>query len=90
MRRRCTLAGLSVLVDLFGWIDIGMFGFMILASSSGCARGSETDDPRSSLSFHALDLPSAPGSGEPNLTTGPDGVVYICWIESGDEGREAP
>ena len=31
--------------------------------------------------LEALPSPAAPGSGEPNLDVGPDGQVYMSWIE---------
>lgn len=31
--------------------------------------------------------PAAPGSGEPNLTTGPDGRVYMSWLEPANPGQ---
>jgi hypothetical protein len=35
-----------------------------------------------------LDSPAAPGSGEPNLAAGPDGRVYLSWLEpAGDSGH---
>jgi len=34
-----------------------------------------------------LATPAAPGSGEPNLTVGADGRLYLSWIESADEGH---
>jgi hypothetical protein len=33
--------------------------------------------------------PAAPGSGEPNLTAGPDGRVYLSWIEPAADSSHA-
>jgi hypothetical protein len=39
-------------------------------------------------SIDTLASPAAPGSGEPNLAAGPDGRVYLSWLEpAGDAGH---
>jgi hypothetical protein len=45
----------------------------------GCAPG---DADRAALGpVDTLASPAAPGSGEPNLAAGPDGRVYLSWLE---------
>jgi hypothetical protein len=39
------------------------------------------------FSLQPLESPAAPGSGEPNLFTGPDKVVYLSWIERANPGH---
>lgn len=34
-----------------------------------------------------ISSPAAPGSAEPNLATGPDGKVYMSWLEPADSGH---
>ena len=34
-----------------------------------------------------LSSPAAPGSGEPNLAVGPDGRIYMSWLEPVDSGH---
>lgn len=36
-----------------------------------------------------LPTPAAEGSGEPNLTAGPDGRVYLSWVEPGPDSTHA-
>lgn len=47
------------------------------------AKGGET------AAMRALDPPAAPGAGEPNLTVGPDGRVYLSWIEPAADSAHA-
>jgi hypothetical protein len=41
------------------------------------------------LALEELVSPAAPGSGEPNLAVGPDGRVYLTWLEPDGSGRHA-
>ena len=45
----------------------------------GCARGDV--DAAAFGPIDSLASPAAPGSGEPNLALGPDGRVYLSWLE---------
>lgn len=64
---------------------------------AACGGGSSADrSARGGLSpaiiFGAVDSlssPAAPGSAEPNLGVGPEGVVYLSWIEPAEDGRYA-
>lgn len=49
----------------------------MLGVSAACARRPST----ASVTARELDCPAAAGSGEPNLTVGPDGRVLLSWIE---------
>lgn len=60
----------------------------VMAVLAACAPGGESD----SAPFAALDSiasPAAAGSGEPNLTTGPDGRVYMTWLEPAGDSLHA-
>ena len=59
---------------------------LLLLILLGCARG---DVGRAAFGpIDSLASPAAPGSGEPNLATGPDGRVYLSWLEPlGDSGH---
>ena len=39
-----------------------------------------------SASIDSIASPAAPGSAEPNLTVGPDGRVYLSWLEPANPG----
>lgn len=45
----------------------------------GCARGDVDDAALGPID--SLASPAAPGSGEPNLAVGPDGRLYLSWLE---------
>lgn len=52
---------------------------LALAALLGCERG---EQDRAVLGpIDTLVSPAAGGSGEPNLATGPDGRVYLSWLE---------
>jgi hypothetical protein len=40
-------------------------------------------------SIDSLPSPAGPGSGEPNLTAGPDGRVFLSWLEPVDDSAHA-
>ncbi|MBA2687123.1 MAG: exo-alpha-sialidase [Gemmatimonadaceae bacterium] len=42
---------------------------------------------RSVIGIQNVASPAAPGSAEPNLATGPDGRVYMSWLEPADSGH---
>jgi len=55
-------------------------GALLLAACGGAAR----EEPAASVelgTLRELATPAVPGSGEPNLAAGPDGSVYLSWIE---------
>ncbi len=49
------------------------------------APAAKSDKEATSLSEYSaareIDSPAGPGSGEPNLSVGPDGRVYLSWLE---------
>lgn len=65
---------------------------LLLATAAATALsscGSEEPAP-SGVPFRGVDeiaSPAAPGSGEPNLSTGGDGRVYLSWIEPDADGH---
>lgn len=52
-------------------------------TSAACERGA-ADAPPPLAEPVALSTPAAPGSAEPNLSTGPDGRVHLSWLEPSD------
>lgn len=58
-----------------------LFIFMI---TFGCSSA-----PKPLAQPRELNSPAAPASGQPNLTTGPDGSVYLSWLETLDSGESA-
>ncbi len=60
-------------------------------AAAACER--PENDLRSMSTVYAplviLPPPAAPGSGEPNLATGPDGRVYLSWIEPAPDSTHA-
>lgn len=64
----------------------------LLAAACGGERADAADASRASGDApapHPLPPPAAPGSGEPNLTVGPDGRVYLSWIEPAADSAHA-
>jgi hypothetical protein len=58
---------------------------LFLFWSCGCERA-ETPPPVQRVDVRELETPAGPGSGEPSLVVGPDGRVFLTWIEpSGDK-----
>ena len=43
--------------------------------------------PRAAVAVDSIASPAGPGSAEPNLTVGPDGRVYLSWLEPADSGH---
>jgi len=65
----------------------------LLALAAGCGGGegkpAEAGDAPPLGELREIPSPAAPGSGEPNLTAGPDGRVYLTWIEPGPDSTHA-
>lgn len=57
-------------------------------NSARAARAENTRSPRPvpARRTDSIASPTAPGSAEPNLTTGPDGRVYMTWLEPANPG----
>ena len=63
---------------------------VVLAASAVAALGMRGGAPAPSggaLAMDSLASPAGPGSAEPNLTVGPDGRVYMSWLEPADSGH---
>jgi hypothetical protein len=64
-----------------------------LAMLAACADGAGRDERRAAawgtLVFDSAAGPAAPGSSEPNLAVGPDGRVWLTWIEPAAGGAHA-
>lgn len=59
-----------------------------LVAVSACGDG-DSADPTSgerAVDLRALEPPVAEGSGESNLAVGPDGEVYLSWLEPAEDG----
>ena len=52
----------------------------------GCDR-QEGSPSRSEAAVDSIASPAGPGSAEPNLSAGPDGRVYMSWLEPADSGH---
>jgi hypothetical protein len=53
---------------------------------AAACRGQSSD---AVLDLQEVASVAAPGSGEPNLSTGPDGGIYLSWIEPHGDGQHA-
>lgn len=58
-------------------IGLGMLGLL------AC----DTPETEPVAALEAVPSPAAPGSGEPNLAVGPDGVVHLSWLEPSETGH---
>jgi len=61
-------------------------GAVFLFAVFGCGRR-EDGAVQSAFSVDSIASPAGPGSAEPNLSTGPDGRVYMSWLEPADSGH---
>lgn len=70
-------------------IRLSLAALCLLAAACGGERG-DTNGGASAAAgdtaaIRILTPPARPGSGEPNLAVGPDGRVYLSWIEPVDD-----
>ncbi len=65
---------------------LSMIGTVVLAGSA-CSGGAETTGIR--VQVQEVDVPAAPGSGQPNLSVGADGKLYLSWIEPAERAAHA-
>jgi hypothetical protein len=68
------------LIALAAVVVLAAFAYRAASSARG---GSEP----AAIPIDSLASPAAPGSGEPNLAAGPDGRVYMTWLEPADSGH---
>jgi hypothetical protein len=61
---------------------------VLAASALGACRAAGADEA-ALAGVVEIESPAAPGSGEPNLAAGPDGRVYLTWVERREEGGHA-
>ena len=62
---------------------------MVAAAAVGIAPVLPTPEPSApprAATADTLRSPAGPGSAEPNLAVGPDGTVYLSWLEPQDSG----
>lgn len=64
-------------------------GWLLLVAVMACTSGGGDARPLAIRAPDTLSAPAAPGSGEPNLTTGPDERVYLSWIEPAGNAAHA-
>jgi hypothetical protein len=78
-------------------MDARRFGVVALAAlaAAGC-RDAGADDARGGSAaaaelgeLAAMEVTAEPGSAEVDLTTGPDGRVYLSWVEPGADSTHA-
>jgi hypothetical protein len=59
----------------------------LVAYGCGATPGERGSDAPPLVAIEELASPASPGSGQPNLAVGPDGRVYLTWLEPGDSAR---
>ncbi|MGH7445651.1 MAG: exo-alpha-sialidase, partial [Longimicrobiales bacterium] len=59
-------------------------GFILVTASCGERAGTAVAALPAAV---PIPTPAAPGSGEPNLSTAPDGSVLLSWVEAADGGQ---
>jgi hypothetical protein len=79
-------------------MDARRLGIVAMAAlaAAGC-RDAGADDAGGGSAASAnllgepvvVEVPAEPGSAEPDLTTGPDGRVYLSWVEPGADSTHA-
>src|SRR5262245_60864695 len=65
--------------------DRSRIGGIIFAAALFVSAGIGVAQISTPSSFTEIPSPAATGSGDPNLTVGPDGRVLLSWIESSDK-----
>jgi hypothetical protein len=70
---------------------LGTLAACLLAACGGEADAAKPDGAPAAdaAGVHELAPPAAPGSGEPNLAVGPDGRVYLSWLEPAADSAHA-
>jgi hypothetical protein len=65
--------------------------FVAAALAAGGCRDAGADAAEDGMfgELTVADAPAAPGSAEANLVTGPDGRVYLSWVEPGPDSTHA-
>jgi hypothetical protein len=67
-----------------------LLALCVTAAACGGERAEARDaSAGASSALRPLPSPAAQGSGEPNLTVGPDGRVYLSWIEPAADSAHA-
>lgn len=61
----------------------------LVAYGCGAGPGERARAALPIVDLEELETPAAPGSGQPNLAVGPDGRVYLTWLEPGDSAHHA-
>ncbi|MBW3571339.1 MAG: glycoside hydrolase [Gemmatimonadetes bacterium] len=78
LRRSLTFTGLTAAVLLAA-----------CGERAAAGEGAGSSASTGSIAVTELALQAAPGSGEPNLTVGPDGRAYLSWIEPAADSAHA-
>src|SRR4029450_937613 len=58
-----------------------LFAGILALLSAGCTSG----DPEALGSITEVEAPAPQSSGQPNLSIGPGGKIYLSWIEASDD-----
>ncbi len=66
------------------FLPIAIGGAALLASATFAGRVVRANSLAPGLGPDSLASPAGPGSGEPSLAVGPDGKVYMSWLEPVD------
>src|SRR5947208_3454105 len=67
---------------------IGITALMALSQCKSAPKETPSTTASKVPEVVSMASPAGPGSGEPNLSTGPDGRIYLTWIES-EEGKNS-
>src|SRR3954470_9088438 len=71
----------------FGLLLLGVVSLLLMTqckSSTPDSTKSNSTDAGKQPKVMELSSPAGPGSAEPNLSTGPDGRVYLTWVDAVD------
>jgi hypothetical protein len=71
------------------WTSMRVSSLLFLTLPLAACGGEDRPAAPPAAVLTAISSPSAPGSGEPNLTTGADGRVYLTWIEPRPDSAHA-
>ena len=70
---------------------ITLIALTVAMLTTACSHGgrTSTQPPEPSAPIRELASPAGPHSAQANLTTGPDGAIYLSWIEMQESGTPA-
>lgn len=74
--------GRRSMLNRFGCCFVLLAGLLV-------ATGCQSEEPASGSAAASLDVPVAPGSGQPRLYSGDEGTVWMSWLDPVDDGAHA-